>query len=528
MAHKVDSNEKLGRKSLEQYQEQSLADALASMKLAHRRYWSAAIWPAFAVGLLVVAFAFLYPKWYSSDSLIDVQSQALTTKLLDAPSLDETKGRIDNFIQRVLSRPRLKKILDHYNLYPRLKSKSGADRVLKRFQENIDVMQAKSRTGRDMAHTFRLTFTYEDPKKTWEVTKALTNLFIDESRNESNLRIQGTVEFLDAQLRDTQKQLTVKENRLQQFVRDNAGKLPENREQLIALLGQYKTQIATNLELAEASAARRRHLAGELDELKKRPAFSPTGSLDEMQGLSQLESALSVLLTRYSEQHPDVIRTRQRISALKRLRKNSSKSSARSRMKTSAGDSHVMRQLKRDVNELDIKIASLNSENKRFKESISKLEQDLTILPVKEQELLEIRRDYKTIKERYDKLFVAREEANLQRDMLRSNKSAHFKVIEPPEMPLEAEGPFRSVIFSAGGVGVGLIYFSVLCGLFFCNLSLKSVSEVERVTGLPVLGVVPPMESKQLKSVRFKRSIISLLSSIVIVSVGFVVMRVLL
>jgi hypothetical protein len=130
-------------------------------------------------------------------------------------------------------------------------------------------------------------------------------------------------------------------------------------------------------------------------------------------------------------------------------------------------------------------------------------------MPLKEQELLKIKRDYENLKETYQKLMGERDTAGLQASMLRSQKATQLRVVEPPEKPVGPAGPPRMLIGLGGLVLALVILVAVPVAIYFLNGSFRSKEEVEETLGVKVLGVIPPMFTPEATSATRRIQLVS-------------------
>ncbi len=299
---------------------QPFSELIQPLKTAFSRYWSLSWAPALVISSLILLAGFRVPSYYIADVLISIQQQKLTAKIVEAPSKDDQAERLQALIFEMISRPRLIGIIDQFGLYPGLEGARGREFALQRLRSAIEIIPESSTTGQRLTQTFRLTFTHRDPKTAYEVTRAISNLFIDESILSKKGETEGTVEFLDAQLRSARQKLEGMEQQVQNFVRQNFGKLPEHLEAGVARLESAQAQLATNSQLITAKTQKLDFLQRELSlESRDIPVYADgsPNSNDPVESLAQLESALVVLRSKYSDEHPDVISAKARIQALR-------------------------------------------------------------------------------------------------------------------------------------------------------------------------------------------------------------------
>jgi len=499
---------------MEEGREKSLSEMLGPIWLAVKKYWRLAVGPSLAVLGVGLVLAARIPSYYQADTLIFMQPQRLASKIIEEQKRDEISERLQALVQEILSRPRLRAIIDRFKLYPEYKGIEGGEKALAKLKAAIEVTQAASLTGAQQLQTFKLSFSHRDPDTTFEVIKAVSNLFIEESVYDRRNEVQGTQDFFDAQLADARKKLEETENKVQEFVKQNFGKLPEHLEQAVARLQTLQSQLESNGQLLAANMTRRGNLESELGEVKRITSNMPDGqtsySNDPQEAVSQLEEALAILKSKYTDQHPEVIATKKRIEALKaQLGKGKGASKP-------AGGTHVNSQgaaavlgVKRQLSEVDIAVNALKDENEHLKKQVEELNADIQEMPLKEQELLKIKRDYENLKDTYQKLMGERDSAGLQASMLRSQKATQLRVVEPPEKPIIPSGPPRLLIALGGLILALIILVAIPVAIYFLNGSFRSKEEVEETLGVKVLGVIPPMFTPEATSAARRIQVVS-------------------
>lgn len=478
----------------------SFSEVVLPFKSALSRYWTVAWAPALVICGLVVVVGIRLPNYFLSDSLIYIQPQKVNTKLIENPDKDEKSERLESLVYEILSRPRLRSIIEQFNLYPHMQGVIGKEKALRQLKDAIEIEPVTSQTGHQLLQTFRLSFTHNDPKIAFEVNKALSNLFIEESIISTKSETQGTEEFLDAQLRSARQKLEATEERVQGFVRENFGKLPEHLDAAVARLENAQSQLATNSQLITANTTRLNTLRRELELLEREPAqvvaSGGTTTNDPGEALDQLTASLAILRSRYSDEHPDVIKTKRQIEALRsQVSSGSGSRPAGATTVRRGGSQQEARQLRIEMGEVQAQLNQLEVENKQLKQNIGQLERNIQEMPLKEQELVKIKRDYSLVKQNYERLLAAREEAGLQTSLASSQKGTQFKIVEPPSMPVIPSGPNRLLICAAGIIAGLIIFFIIPLGLFFTNSSFKFRDEMESELGVHVLGIVPPMDT---------------------------------
>ena len=506
--------------------EKSILDQLSPVRDAFSRYIPYALGPSIVLFGLLVFASFRIPDYFTAQSTIFVQPQRVSSQVIEAPTQDEMRERMEALLQEILSRQRLKSIIEQFEIYQPHDNPRAMEIAIGRFRDAVSISQAKSPTGVALHQTFKLDFSHRNPETAFKVADAVANLLIEESIVGRRSDIQGTEEFLDAQLADARRKLEKTESQVQGFVRKNFDKLPEHLDAAVARLQNAQMQLASNSELITANMTRRENLTAEIADFKRQggglsSSIDPDSSgIDPFESLAQLESALVMLKSRYSDEHPDVKRTKARIGALKKRLSDPNASpadrkAARASAGTAAASSPVYRSLKRQLGDVDVQLASLREENERLKATTSKLQKNIQEMPLKEQELIKIKRDYANVQDNYERLLAARDEAALQSDLIRTQRGTQFRVVERAEKPQFPSGPNRVLLFT-GSMGIALIFLLAVPILFFLlNSSFKTTDDIEQETSLDVLAVIPPMSTGESTLTRRRLYATSALASIV-------------
>lgn len=478
---------------LNEQSNQSLSDFIAPLKIALDRYWRVAWPPAVVFLLLGLLLSIVLSPYYTSNAIITNQQQRLNSKLAVTSSKDEQIERLEALKLEVVSRPRLSNILDQYPVYPKYKSARLKEVALKKLKNALDLSPYEGTSaGQKLAQTFKLSFSHSDPEIAFKVTKAISDLFIDESMLNTKIETEGTVEFLDTRLREARQKLEATEKTVRDFQKQNFGKLPDDFQSADVRLKSAQAQLANNSQMIIAKTEKLNFLKKEIQLVASEvPSGGNTENItDPEAGLAQLESALIVLRSKYSDEHPDVIATKKRIEALRaRLGKGTGTKGGG----TVGRGGAEARSVRREMGDIEAELVALNQENKSLKDAIVELENNIKEMPIKGQDLIKIKRDYENTRETYDKLLAARQEADFQKDLVSSQKGEQFKIVDPPTMPTEPDGPPRLIIAIVSVILSILLFFGISFGCYFSNSAFKTKDEIESELGIPVLGVVPPI-----------------------------------
>lgn len=520
------------------FQEQGQAgifEHLRRIKTSFSKYWFISFPPAIAVALLVLALAFKIPDYFTSSFIIYIQPQQITTNLINQQEKDQQSERFDAMVKELVSRPRLLSVIQRFDLYPDLKGLSGQEKALMRFRNAYKIENVASLFGQNpnISPTFRVTFSHRDSNKTFKVAEELQNLFLEESIVAQASETRGTEEFFTAQLKAVQKKLEEIESKRQEFVKLNADQLPERREKAIFEQRNIQSKINSNTQVIMGNEARVGYLKQELEMTIRDPQTGPqsssiAGDSGTMSGstLPQLKNSLKLLLGKYSDKHPDVIALKKRIEILEQSG-GAGKDAPRTILPGTYVNTPEARRIRREMSELQVQAELLKNENKVLQQELDALEKEITSIPVKQQGLIHIERDYATQKKIYDGLVLDREQAVLLSNLVKSQRASRFRIIEAPAKPQQASGPPRELI-AIGGVFAGLFVFILIPLLmFYFNEAFKFKKEIESSLELPVLGIIPPLKTPAVRRAKRKAILSSLMASLVTVVVGLVLIIIL-
>jgi hypothetical protein len=244
-----------------------------------------------------------------------------------------------------------------------------------------------------------------------------------------------------------------------------------------------------------------------------------------------LQEQLQVLLSRYSENHPDVARIKGDIEKLKVLEKEREAGKAVEAAKgvgpggsrtvrpgaldvVSAREPAEMAKLRQQVLTLqaqikgsDKELADRAAEQQRIVRDLDTYQRRLESLPVREQEMAQLTRDYEMSKENYKSLLDKRMAASMALDMERRQQSERFIVLDRAQTPEKPIKPQRPLLYAAG-FAAGLV-LAILWGIVTELRHNVILGEWELSEGTPVLARLPYIEvtlaSNRATTPRWKR-----------------------
>ena len=228
-----------------------------------------------------------------------------------------------------------------------------------------------------------------------------------------------------------------------------------------------------------------------------------------------LKRELASLESRYTQNHPDVVRLRVMISKLE----GEISEGASSLSEEGSSMSNVDQSLVRQLQDIGLEIENLKAEINKSQTQIEWYQVKVAETPKREQELLSLNRDYENLNELYNSLLNRKLEAEIAVSMERKQKGEQFRVIDPAKMPDRPVEPdtrkFMLMTLALGlGLGCGLAYLVELM-----DTSYKAPEEVEKGLQLPVLVSLPlRYTDSELRRIKINKII-----AVTSVAVGFIV-----
>ncbi len=528
------------------------------------------ILPALLILIAATIVAFALPAIYRSEATILIEQQEIPQDLVRSTVTSYAGERIQVISQRVMTRENLGRIIKDYGLYKDERAKSSLTELVDKLRENIllemvsaDVVDPHSGRPTTATIAFKLAFSDKSPQLAQKVTNELVSLYLDENlkrRTQSALETSG---FLAAESGKLQEQVAKLEESLASFKENNINNLPEQQQLNIQLMERAERELQENDQRTRTLEERKIYLNSELAQM------SPTSDLYSSQGkrvlsaedrLQALQAEYIGVASRYSDDHPDLIKMRREISALEQetgtgadpnelrrqlkdlksemaaLRKRYSPQhpdvkklqrsieAAEDSLKKSRKSSHSPRtspvqrpdnpayiQLQAQLSAANSELKSIRQTREEIKEKVADFEARLMKSPQVEREYRTLARDYENALLKYKEVRAKQLEAELAESLERESKGERFSLIEPALLPEKPAKPnrvailFLGFVFSmAGGVGTVVVAESM-------SDSIKDTQSLIATTGMPPLVVVPYIESAEDRAKRRNARIITVL-----------------
>ncbi len=492
-----------------------------------RRYIIIATWLICPIGWYMVASM---PDVYQSNARVYVDTQSLLRPLLRGAIVETNPNtQIRLMVRTLLGRDNLERISRMTDLDVQASNSKEYEAIIARLKSHIKINSA----GRE--NIFTLSYEDKDPEMAKNVVQSTLTVFTENTLGENRNDADSAQKFLNAQIKEYESRLSADEARLTEFKQKYGDVLLKDSGGFYSSLKSEKNKLETSeLQLKEVETrlnSARAQLLGEepvfgLFSNKVQSNNSISTTFDSR--IIQLEEQLDSLQLRYTDKHPDVIALSRRIEDLTEERTKeinqyyesmkASGANAQSAI-TSIDKNPVYQEMKIQVNSLENEAASLTVRVNNYKAKVASLESRIHTLPEIEGELVALNRGYVITKRKYEDLLARKETAMLAQQANETTERIQFKVIDPPRAATKPSGPARFIFFGIVtiiGVGVGIGLSLLLSQL---NPIVTSASQLSRATGVPVFGVVSANENLGLQRWHKKKTLIFIVSNLLLLCV---------
>jgi polysaccharide chain length determinant protein (PEP-CTERM system associated) len=438
------------------------------IEIIRRRRWIILV-PIFFAVPIGMYIAIKTPKIYEANTLVIVQAQSVPEDYVRSVVTDDAESKLSTISQQITSRANLEKIINDFGLMPKGESNVFLEDVINVLQNNIRVKVRRDRKGSD---TFSISFKGGNPTQVMEITNALTDYFILNSLAEREGQATGTNQFLEDELQNVRKRLLSMEAELKEYRRQFMGELPEQLNSNLARMQGLQSQLATK----EASL---RDLKLRLSEIDSQSISTEGGAIDPFD-IEAMERQLGELTLRYTENHPDVVRLKSRLSEMRALQNQGGAYRAGSTSRVERKRSEFTREMAG----LENQIAELTSQLAIYQRRVEET-------PKREQELISLRRDYDNMSNLYSSLLKRKLESEISVSMEKKQKGEQFQVIDRARVPVrpiepDVERIFFMTLAVGFGLGFGLAYL-----LEYTDSTYRKPENIEHDYKLPILAAIP-------------------------------------
>lgn len=467
------------------------------------RYWWLVALLTLVGGALSLGFALVRPKKYQSYAVLFYQER-IRSSLLSNREEQVQRNIGDRYRELLLARSQLAQIVNDPKLDP---FPDEDDRELA-----IDKLREQVKFESRGANAFRITFTDHDPDRAKRVTEKLTQLLQakDEVIRKDQARV--TVEFANKQKEEAALELNKFELALAEFLAKHPefaqdamqpsaqGTFAGEGASIRAIRDQKATTKTGNTRLYVLERQRQR-IQARLDAPPDAPPIrvpapqtpektAAEASVSEARTeLAAANRELESSLNKYTDQHPAVIKARDRVANAQAKLKRAQAAVPPDVETTIAPATEADRaKLRQELSRLEEQISN---EQKRGGKSTPALDATTSWVVQLETEHAQLRRHVTEAREKVEALTDSVFRAQMDANQKLADTGAVLSVVDPAFRPVKPTGPGKTLVLLAGMALFLALGGGLAVGLAVIDDRLYRRSDLEEL-GIAVLAVVPP------------------------------------
>ncbi len=443
-------------------------------------------WLAAAGGWLVVRSL---PDEYTALARVYVNAETVLKPLLQGLTVPtDPMAQVRLMTRALITRPHLEAIIAETGLDARARGQGERERLLGRLQNTIQVFKVEGE------QVYEISYKDSDPDIAHGIVQALLKDFIANSMGGDIVQSAQAQKFVEEQIKLYEQRLREAEDRLADFKRKNMGLMQGGS----GADSDYYARFQAAQAAVESFQSQIRSLTNRRNELARQLTGEQSGdsgtdardltSVDT--AIGNLEAEAAQLRLRFTERHPDVVRVKQTLEDLYRIREEELRTRAAGGATPGRALNPVYQQMKIALSAADADLAGLQSQLAEKNAQVSYLRGMANTIPEVEAQLVRLNRDYDVVKKEYETLLQRLESVRMNQEVQADKKDVLFRVLEPPRVPLAPTGPDRfrlntMVLIAALGFGLAVAFV-----LSHRDPTFYSATSLHEVAGLPVYGLV--------------------------------------
>jgi polysaccharide chain length determinant protein (PEP-CTERM system associated) len=476
-----------------------------------RRRLKVILIPALLAPLAGFMVSYVFPPKYTSQSMVLVEGQKVPDNYVQPVITSDFTQRIQTLSQQVLSPSRLRPVIQSLALV----KPDDENKLIDDIQHNMSVEPVITSMSAAAAHAgisgakkkkasatdapvpgFNVNYTDSNAVRAQKICNAMTSLIVDENLRSRAEVAQGTTEFLGRQVEDAKRAIDEQDAKLANFKKQYMGQLPgdvdNNMRMLMSLNSQLDATTQTLSRAQQDKAYTESMLAQQTAAWKSSQSSANPQNLEQQ--LNQLQAQLLQLQARYTDDHPDVIKTKSDIAKVeKKLKEVNAAATAAtdSSDKASGAEPPEIRQLRLQIHQYQSVIEQATVDQKRLQSQIGLYQSRTAMSPNVEEQYKLLTRDNDNAQSFYKELLAKKSSAALGTSMENQQQGEQMHILAAAGLPDAPSFPNRP-IFAAGGLGAGLA-LGVVIAIFleFSDKSIRTEKDAAAIMDLPLLISVP-------------------------------------
>jgi len=470
--------------------QQSYEQLFRYWRVVVRHRWQAMVGGSFCLLLLTFVIAKL-PSEYEATTTILVDPQQVPEKYVSAAVNSDPNERMNTLTQQILSRTRLQEILDKFQLYPESRGRISEEELIQRMRDHIRI-QVKQGSGTQLS-TFTISFQGRVPRLTAAVANELASNFIRWNVDNREQQVEGTQAFLASELESAKQNLEEQETKLREFKMSHLGETPDQTASNLESMATFSSAMQANVD-SYNRLEQEKLLLTRLPEAAS--TGTPTASVSRRARLEaerrQTESDLGQLRQSYSEKYPDVLKLTRHLAELN------------AELKSLPVEAVSTGNEGREVSATNVRLELIGKEQKRLKDEQARIQGQIAsrqakidATPLREQQLLELSRNYDVSKQHYQTLLDKSFNIEMAASLEQKQKAERFTVLDAAEVPEKPVKPRRMILLALAILAAMALPCAFVIGKDQLNAEISTEAELKTMLpkGTRIVGLIPRIET---------------------------------
>ena len=460
--------------------EQNMSEVFRYLKIVYKRR-HLAIALALLVASVVIAGSYFLPKKYQVDSTVFIEENVIKNLVKGIAVTPDMQDRIKVLRYALLSRGLITRVLTDLDVDTTVQDSRA-------LQEMVTALQRRTNITIKGSELFIVSLTDQDPAFAQNFINKLVGKYVEENISSTRDETYGANRFLDEQLVLFKRKLDESENKIIEFRRQQGVYLSVDENATVQQIRAHQQQLeGLSLDISTLQA-RKSQLNQQLRGLE--PTVSLFSEQQSNSRLTTLENRLHSLLLNYTENYPDVVRTKAEIAALRSRGDNATSEGGTSM----SGANPLYQDARQKLMEVETELSSLGAKRARILELVAEKETELQSIPEHAKELGVLVQERDSVKQTYEDLLQRMGQSEVSKQMEIGDKTTTFRIVDPAAFPNKPTSPnmVRMILLGlAAGLGVGM---GVAVLLEMRTSSIKDSSQLKEL-GIEVLAVIPHIPS---------------------------------
>ena len=343
---------------------------------------------ALSAALIVVsAFtwgSFIMPKSYQAESTVFVQRSDVLSPLMKGVGITASiEDRLRTLKDSMLSRNLIERVIKKLDLDVNAKSPQKYEMLIDGLRNSITVT-IKAPHGE--ADLFTIAYTGSDQVKCRDIVNTLVNEYIGENLGFRRSDAYSAFEFIQNQLMEYKAKLEDSDKEIREFRERNPRMIPQSEATLSGRMDAFQSaKIESEIRLQEL-LRRRDSLQKQLSGEKQLTVAFVTKEGSPQARLSYLNSQLILLMSKYTEKHPEIIKIKAEIEDLKQQIAQAKNSPVDPAGSETSAMNPIYEQLREDMAKTDAEIETMRAREGELSKQEQATQGILGAMPAEQQE----------------------------------------------------------------------------------------------------------------------------------------------